>query len=732
METNDKVETSKEQTKKDYRFDDFQMDTSNEPDLKTESKVEEEIGADMDQERNEAPNCIKTLEQFPDEAVPELIRLVHANTNSKDFLAKEFSQFWHKKTEISKIPIKRITVKIQEIAEYQNFEALSRKAWMVKDQFLKQYGIFEPDIPNKWTYILEQSTEWNYIPELIRLVHGNTNYKNFLAKEFCEFWHRKHKLTKIAFKRVASRIQEIAEYQNSEVLSRKVWMVKDDILKQYGILEPEIPNKWNYVLDQLGNQEAPNFIKPLEQVPNEAVPELICLVHANTNNKDFLAKEFSEFWQKKHEIVKIPIKKITVKIQEIAEYQNFEALSRKAWMVKDQFLKQYGILEPDIPNKWNYILEQPGKKTTVAAKECEKDLNQVKHKAPNYNSSAYFYLSGSGGQKGPYPGIPNTKGLSEDESRGKIIEHFNKAQPTFISPEDMFCDKTELSAAKKSKTTQKVEIKALAEEANEADIEMKLEPNSEEKPSETFAQYNEKSTVFPQGFWKEPTAVIPKDKTQYPDFPNIEGLSKEEADRAIIEFWKKIKEKREQGKQNAQERKRLIKSYEPKRNKVRIPKDKNEFEEISKVLIGFPNTEGLSEEVAHSVILEYWMNQGLTRHGINYSMIPNDLSRYPGFPKTEGLPQEEVDEAVKNFWMEWQKNKTVFPKAFWDAPTALVPKDLSHHPGFPNIVGLSKEEADHSIIEFWKKEKLNKEQRKRDNKKMKNDRKREFEEKFKK
>ena len=131
METNDKVETSNEQTKKDYRFDDFQMDTSNEPDLKTESKVEEEIGADMDQEKNEASNSIKTLEQFPDEAVPELIRLVHANTNSKDFLAKEFSQFWHKKTEISKIPIKRITVKIEEIAEYQNFEALSRKAWML-------------------------------------------------------------------------------------------------------------------------------------------------------------------------------------------------------------------------------------------------------------------------------------------------------------------------------------------------------------------------------------------------------------------------------------------------------------------------------------------------------------------------------------------------------------------------------------------------------------------------
>jgi hypothetical protein len=552
METNDKVETSNEQTKKDFRFDDFQADNSNEPDLKTESKVEEEIGAGLDQEKNEAPNCIKILEQFPDEAVPELIYLVHGNTNNKNFLAKEFSKLWQKKHELVKISIKKITVKIQEIAEYQNSEALSRKAWMVKDQFfLKQYGILEPDIPSKWNYILEQE--------------------------------------KVFF-------------------------------------------------------------------PDEAVPELISLVHANTNYKNFLAKEFSEFWHKKHKLVKISIKRITTKIQEIAEYQNSEALSRKAWMVKGQFLN--GILEPDIPNKWNYILAQPGEKTTAAAEECGKDLDQEKNKAPNYNSSAYFYLSGSGGQKGPYPGIPNTTGLSEDESRGKIIEHFNKAQPTFISPEDINCDKTELSAGKKSKKTQKEELKALAEETNEANIEMKLEPDSKEKPPETFDQES------------------------------------------------------------------LIKSYKPKRNKIRIPKDKSEFEEISKVLIGFPNTEGLSEEVARSAILEYWMNS-ITWRGKNYIPKAKHLSRYPGFPKTEGLPKEEVDEAVQNFWTEWQKNKTYIPKAFWKEPTALVPKDKSRFPGFPNIEGLPKEEADRSIIEFWKKEKLNIAQDKQD-------RKMEFREKFKK
>merc|ERR1711902_72964 len=44
-----------------------------------------------------------------------------------------------------------------------------------------------------------------------------------------------------------------------------------------------------------------------------------------------------------------------------------------------------------------------------------------------------------------------------------------------------------------------------------------------------------------------PKVVIPKDTSIYPGFPNTEGMPKEEADAAIISFWKvwrKNKEKR--------------------------------------------------------------------------------------------------------------------------------------------------------------------------------------------
>merc|ERR1711962_362029 len=41
----------------------------------------------------------KVAKTFPEMALPDLVRLVHINPNNKIFLAKEFTQFWHKKTD---------------------------------------------------------------------------------------------------------------------------------------------------------------------------------------------------------------------------------------------------------------------------------------------------------------------------------------------------------------------------------------------------------------------------------------------------------------------------------------------------------------------------------------------------------------------------------------------------------------------------------------------------------
>ena len=109
-----------------------------------------------------------------------------------------------------------------------------------------------------------------------------------------------------------------------------------------------------------------------KQFPEEAVPDLIRLVHGNNNNKMFLAKEFLAFWDRKtgdEPVVAmaegpntpsgkggmVSRKKVVDKIQEIAEYRR-----GKGWMVKAEVLAKFGVSSP---KSWDYILEQPNKNT---------------------------------------------------------------------------------------------------------------------------------------------------------------------------------------------------------------------------------------------------------------------------------------------------------------------------------------------------------------------------------
>ncbi len=101
-----------------------------------------------------------------------------------------------------------------------------------------------------------------------------------------------------------------------------------------------------------------------KQIPEAAMPDLIKLVHANTNNKVFLAKEFGEFWNKNNGAEILSKGKIIAKIQEVADYQRSETLARKCWLVKDTVLEKYGLTDIEIPNKWEYLLEQPNKNSS--------------------------------------------------------------------------------------------------------------------------------------------------------------------------------------------------------------------------------------------------------------------------------------------------------------------------------------------------------------------------------
>jgi hypothetical protein len=69
-----------------------------------------------------------------------LIRLIHANTCNKIFLAREFVEFWKKKTTTQaegsgmRLPQSKVISKIQEIADYNQKPGvnMTKGCWIVK------------------------------------------------------------------------------------------------------------------------------------------------------------------------------------------------------------------------------------------------------------------------------------------------------------------------------------------------------------------------------------------------------------------------------------------------------------------------------------------------------------------------------------------------------------------------------------------------------------------------
>ena len=140
----------------------------------------------------------------------------------------------------------------------------------------------------------------------------------------------------------------------------------------------------------------------VKNVPEEAVPHLIKLLHGNNNNKMFLAREFIEFWKKTleeegagepkvdgdntgtpggKEGVQSTISKrgMIDKIQEIADYKRLADGGVRCWWVKQDILTKFEII-PAATNEWSYILEQPNNKNNTTVTD---DLNTSRPASPS-------------------------------------------------------------------------------------------------------------------------------------------------------------------------------------------------------------------------------------------------------------------------------------------------------------------------------------------------------------
>lgn len=104
------------------------------------------------------------------------------------------------------------------------------------------------------------------IRDLIRLIHGNTNSKKYLIREFQAYrlknYHMKDDFQEFSVKSVEEKMLEVAVYKScpddGPLFGKKCWYVKADFVKQYfGDKKLPLPNQWTYILEKEVKEKKP-------------------------------------------------------------------------------------------------------------------------------------------------------------------------------------------------------------------------------------------------------------------------------------------------------------------------------------------------------------------------------------------------------------------------------------------------------------------------------------------
>ncbi|XP_033298413.1 chromatin assembly factor 1 subunit A-B [Bombus bifarius] len=92
------------------------------------------------------------------------------------------------------------------------------------------------------------------IPDLIRLIHGNTYSRRCLVKEFIAYWSKKNKGAKSQPSKasIQQKIREIGKWmpcpEKGPMHSKACWYVDENIRKEHINEELPLPNCWSYIL----------------------------------------------------------------------------------------------------------------------------------------------------------------------------------------------------------------------------------------------------------------------------------------------------------------------------------------------------------------------------------------------------------------------------------------------------------------------------------------------------
>ncbi|XP_037040689.1 chromatin assembly factor 1 subunit A [Bradysia coprophila] len=107
-------------------------------------------------------SAVKKRIKLAEESVPDLLRLIHGNTNSSEFLSKEFRAFTAQKNKdddkFQEFSLTSIRLKIKELAEWkpcpEEGPMMNKLCWYVASEQRKHYNLEDLSVINDWTYTL--------------------------------------------------------------------------------------------------------------------------------------------------------------------------------------------------------------------------------------------------------------------------------------------------------------------------------------------------------------------------------------------------------------------------------------------------------------------------------------------------------------------------------------------------------------------------------------------------
>ena len=126
------------------------------------------------------------------------------------------------------------------------------------------------------------------LPDLVRLVHGNSRSIQKLVREFCEFWRRKDlpdataddaasdenaPVVKVSKRKAEAKIREIAVYEyRPQSYKKKLWYVNDKTIEKLSLNLP-VPTEWKWItLPSAKNLEANTAGSAKQSVGVNSVP----------------------------------------------------------------------------------------------------------------------------------------------------------------------------------------------------------------------------------------------------------------------------------------------------------------------------------------------------------------------------------------------------------------------------------------------------------------------------